>query len=137
MIWLFRIFRFFCSRAIDIQGLVGNVGGYIGLFLGYSFLQIPDFIILIVLRAKNWVERIQDGRDPNQTKTLKVMVHENLSASQGGSKRESNDDWEGNRLYVDINAHKELIARIEQLEKSAKSTQCTLMSLEWNRKPSQ
>ena len=112
------------------------MGGYIGLLLGYSFLQIPNFIILIVLRAKNWVERIQDGRDPNQTKTLKVMVHENLSASQGGSKRESNDDWEGNRLYVDINAHKELIARIEQLEKSAKSTQCTLMSLERNRKRS-
>ena len=35
-------------RAIDIQGLIGNVGGYIGLLLGYSFLQIPDFIILNV-----------------------------------------------------------------------------------------
>ena len=103
------------------------MGGYIGLFLGYSFLQIPDFIILIVLRAKSWLERIQDGKDTNQTKTLKVMVHENLSSSEGGSKRESNEDWDGNRLYVDINAHKELIARIEQLEKSAKSTQCTLM----------
>ena len=126
--------EFLLFRAIDIQGLIGNVGGYIGLLLGYSFLQIPNFIILIVLRAKNWVERIQDGRDPNQTKTLKVMVHENLSASQGGSKRESNDDWEGNRLYVDINAHKELIARIEQLEKSAKSTQCHY--IEQNRKGS-
>ena len=103
------------------------MGGYIGLFLGYSFLQIPDFIILIVLRAKSWVEQIQEGRDPNQTKTLKVMVHENLSASQGRSKRESNEDWEANRLYIDINAQKELIARIEQLEKSAKSTHCTLM----------
>ena len=106
------------------------MGGYIGLFLGYSFLQIPDFIILIVLRAKSWVKQIQEGRDPNQTKTLKVMVHENLSASQGGPKRESNEDWEANRLYIDINAQKEIIARIEQLEKSAKSTQCTLMSLE-------
>ena len=118
---------FLCFRAIDIQGLIGNVGGYIGLFLGYSFLQIPDFIILIVLRAKSWVEQIQEGRDPNQTRALKVMVHENLSASQGGSKRESNEDWEANRLYIDINAQKELIARIEQLEKSAKSTRCTLM----------
>ena len=127
--WLdyFWYAEFLFFRAIDIQGLIGNVGGYIGLFLGYSFLQIPDFIILIVLRAKSWVEQIQEGRDPNQTKTLKVMVHENLSASQGGSKRESNEDWEGNRLYIDINAQKELIARIEQLEKSAKSTHCTLM----------
>ena len=116
MIELFRIFRFFCSRAIDIQGLVGNVGGYIGLFLGYNFLQIPNLIILIVLRAKSWLEQIKKDRDQNKTKTLKIMVHENLPASQGGSKRESNEDWEGGRLYVDINAHNELIARIEQLE---------------------
>jgi hypothetical protein len=32
-------------RAIDIQALVGNAGGYIGLCVGYSFLQIPDLIL--------------------------------------------------------------------------------------------
>ena len=116
MIELFRIFRFFCSRAIDIQGLVGNVGGYIGLFLGYSFLQIPDVILFIVLRAKRWLEQIREGRDQNKTKTQKIMVHENMSASQGISKRESNKGCEGSRLCVDINAHNELIARIEHLE---------------------
>ena len=107
---------FLCFRAIDIQGLVGNVGGYIGLFLGYSFLQIPDSILFIVLRAKSWLEQSREGRDQNQTKTVKVIVHENMSASQGISKRESNKGWEGSRLYVDINAHNELIARIEHLE---------------------
>ena len=76
-----------------------------------------------MLRAKSWLERIHDGRDPNQTKVLKIIVHENLTVSQGGSKRESNEEWDGNRFYVDMNAHKELIARIEQLEKSAQSTQ--------------
>ena len=30
---------------MDIQTLVGNAGGYIGLFLGYSFLQIPQAIL--------------------------------------------------------------------------------------------
>ena len=33
----------FC-RAIDIQALIGNIGGYIGLCLGYCFLQIPDLM---------------------------------------------------------------------------------------------
>ena len=127
-------FEFLYFRAIDIQGLIGNVGGYIGLFLGYSFLQIPDFIIFIVLRAKRWLERIREGGDRNPTKTSKILVHESMSASQSRSKCESNEDWEGNIIYVDNNAHTKLIARIEQLEKSVKSTQCTLMSLKRNRK---
>ena len=29
---------------MNVQTLVGNAGGYIGLFLGYSFLQIPQAI---------------------------------------------------------------------------------------------
>ena len=41
-------------RAIGLQALVGNVGGYIGLFLGYSFLQIPDTILYIVSRLKKY-----------------------------------------------------------------------------------
>ena len=36
----------FCTnfREISFNGLIGTVGGYIGLFLGYSFLQITDLI---------------------------------------------------------------------------------------------
>ena len=136
MTGLFMILRYFCFRAIDIQGLIGNVGGYIGLCLGYSLLQLPDFILLIVLRAKSWLEKIREGQDQNQTKTVKLLTHEHMSASQGISKRESNKDWEESRLYVNRYAYNELIARIEQLEKSAKSTQCTLMSSEPNIKGS-
>ena len=31
-------------RALDEQSLFGNIGGYVGACLGYSFLQIPGFI---------------------------------------------------------------------------------------------
>ena len=106
------------------------------MFLGYSFLQIPDFIIFIVLRARRWLERIREGGERNQTKTSKILVHDTMSASQSRSKSESNEDWEGNRIYVDNNAHTKIIARIEQIENSVKSTQCTLMALERNRKGS-
>ena len=112
------------------------MGGYIGLLLGYSFLQIPDFIILNVLKTKGWFEQFREKRDQNQTRTLKITIHENISASQDRSERESNDGWERDQRYVDINSHKELIARIEQLEKSAKSQQCTLVSLERNKEGS-
>ena len=38
----------------DIESLVGNIGGYIGLFLGYSLINFPRFIItlLVVVRKK-------------------------------------------------------------------------------------
>ena len=36
---------FIIYRAIDLNALIGTIGGYIGLFLGYSFLQIPQAIL--------------------------------------------------------------------------------------------
>ena len=50
------------NRAIDIQSLIGTVGGYIGLFLGYSVLQIPIAIMAIVKRLKNWYSDLTAGR---------------------------------------------------------------------------
>ena len=38
-------------RAFDIQSLIGNSGGYLGLFTGYALLQLPS---LVVLMAK-WI----------------------------------------------------------------------------------
>ena len=32
------------TRKFDIESLIGNVGGYIGLFLGFSIWQLPDGI---------------------------------------------------------------------------------------------
>ena len=53
-------------RAIDIQGLIGNIGGYIGLCLGYSILQIPQFIVLILCKVKVYTSRFKDiiNKDP-------------------------------------------------------------------------
>ena len=44
----------FYLRAIDIQALIGTVGGYLGLFLGYSMLQIPIMMTLLIKRINNW-----------------------------------------------------------------------------------
>ena len=42
------------KRAIDIHSLVGYIGGYIGLFLGYSIIQIPDFLTVIIRRYRSY-----------------------------------------------------------------------------------
>ena len=34
-------------RAFGIESLVGNVGGYIGLFLGFSIIQLPAFCVFL------------------------------------------------------------------------------------------
>ena len=44
----------FHFRAIDIQALIGTIGGYIGLFLGYSVLQIPSMLALLICRTNKW-----------------------------------------------------------------------------------
>ena len=47
-----RLVSCFLHRAIDIQALIGNIGGYIGLCLGYSILQIPGFVLMIVSKIR-------------------------------------------------------------------------------------
>ena len=39
-------------RAYNFQNLVGNGGGYVGLFLGYSIVQLPSMIISVY----NWIQ---------------------------------------------------------------------------------
>ena len=44
-------------RAIDVQSLIGTVGGYIGLFLGYSLLEMPKKILAFLhkLKKRYWI----------------------------------------------------------------------------------
>ena len=48
------------KRAYDIWVLVGNVGGYIGLFLGYSLMMFPELLRMIILRfrIRNGIEQM-------------------------------------------------------------------------------
>ena len=40
------------TRAYNLSDLVGMVGGYIGLFMGYSLTQFPDFIRVFLFWIK-------------------------------------------------------------------------------------
>ena len=53
MIFVFACFQEFTqTKAIDWQELVGHVGGYVGLCLGYALLQIPSFLKALFGKCK-------------------------------------------------------------------------------------
>ena len=62
-------------RAIDAQALVGNIGGYIGLCLGYSFLQIPALILFIMRKLKKYYSALRHRR--HSIGPLHIDVQEN------------------------------------------------------------
>ena len=35
-------------RSFDIESLIGNAGGYLGLFTGYALLQLPNLVFLVL-----------------------------------------------------------------------------------------
>ena len=41
-------------RSYGLQDVVGDIGGYLGLFLGFSLLQIPDILIGIM----SWIDNL-------------------------------------------------------------------------------
>ena len=40
------------TRKFDIESLIGNVGGYIGLFLGFAIWQLPDAIDFLITKLR-------------------------------------------------------------------------------------
>ena len=56
------------SRMMNIDGWISNVGGFIGIFLGCSMLQIPEFLVFIMayIKAKN--KTLKKVRTENRNK---------------------------------------------------------------------
>ena len=61
---------------MDFNGLVGYIGSYIGLILGYSILQIPHLISLISRQLKKYLAKRQSDVDND---TTKIHVEEAIS----------------------------------------------------------
>ena len=61
-------------RAIDIEQLVGSIGGYIGLCLGFSIAQIPELIIYIVISAKKDCQKIKENANRIPMTGVRVVV---------------------------------------------------------------
>ena len=58
--WLIsRLFIRACNifRAIDVWQLIGNVGGYVGLCLGYCLLQVPEFLYQLLKKMMDYYNK--------------------------------------------------------------------------------
>ena len=51
------------SQAVDVHSLIGNIGGYVGLCLGYNFLQIPALITIVSRIFKKYFKSGEDTAD--------------------------------------------------------------------------
>lgn len=60
-------------KAIDVNGLIGYIGGYIGLILGYSFLQIPECIAMLLRMFKTDCSNYPKSQD----NSLPVFIKSN------------------------------------------------------------
>ena len=56
---------------MDLNGLVGYIGGYVGLILGYSLLQIPQLILLISRHLKKHAKK-QSSDEYNDTTQVNI-----------------------------------------------------------------
>ena len=52
-------------KAIDLNGLIGYIGGYVGLILGYNFLQMSDYIWDITNKCKDCLQKKSKVSQPN------------------------------------------------------------------------
>ena len=58
-------YSFLTIRAYSFQALLGTVGGYIGLILGYTVLHIPEFLASLIGLIKTIRNRVvKDSKEP-------------------------------------------------------------------------
>ena len=90
--------------------------------LGYSLLQIPDFIIVIFTRTKRWLSQIENRRNQNHTKVWTVKLNDKELTSKGISQKETNEfrDTKGNDVHTDAK-YEVMMKRIGQLERTMDS----------------
>ena len=49
------IVSIFTRREVDWLSLVGNIGGYVGICLGYCLVQLPDYISKLRISIKEYL----------------------------------------------------------------------------------
>ena len=62
-------------QKFDIQALIGNAGGYIGLFIGYALIGIPEVLKTLTNQIKSLFKRessvkimVQNSRNDTETR---------------------------------------------------------------------
>ena len=116
------LFIFQSNRAINGQALVGNIGGYLGLFLGYSILQLPGMIEIVAKKIKNWHLWMMISRD-NAVKEIlyPVTIGEDAFGEPSDTKKEKSGYLTSGNLME---------ARIRDIEQDIKNVTKTVSQIQ-------
>ena len=118
-------------RAYDLDNLYGNIGGYMGLFLGYAILNIPTMFFILYGRIKKKMLNSRPSKvQPTGKNKRKESLNHNLLLILGTTSIMMNT-LEANELQTnekenetDDNLHsfivKKLDARLRKLEEKLK-----------------
>ena len=109
-------------RAIGIEQLVGSIGGYVGLCLGFSIAQIPELIICMVIFTKKEYQKVIDKKNRILTTGVSVVV-ENTSTKDN----ETPITKQGSEDQTEIRTMNQM--KIESLEIKIEEALQTLLDL--------
>ena len=80
-------------RQYNFESLIGNAGGYLGLFLGYALLQLPACTVMAYSAARNVLEQMVDCKDKYASNEVN---------STGSKRAEQCKDFEQENFVKDI-----------------------------------
>ena len=113
-----KIIFYYACRAIDINGLIGIVGGYVGLFLGYSILQFPGSIAQLFPKLEKCRTRNHNHREKVGPNSLAENIPRNVPNNELPMKFEITRQDESNDLHSIKMQLNHLCEKIQKIEDS-------------------
>ena len=106
------------AKAYDIESFVGNAGGYLGLFLGYSLVCIPEWMVQMIFRVKKKQMSVVENRSENSENQISSMMINDIGNGKERTESEiildRNISKDLRELYTN---HKILESKLKDLEK--------------------
>ena len=102
-VFFYLIHYTFFYRSIDSNTLIGNIGGYIGICLGYNLLQAPALITTVLRLSKDYFKlqkffkrgnHVLDSRDTNESNS------NGPDAKQNKPKNDRRKNMRQNRIKI-------------------------------------
>ena len=79
-------------RSIDGHSLIGNIGGYIGLCLGYNLLQVPALLVFVLRILNEYCKSKNTVKNPNyNSKSLDTNEKNSNGQYENQNKPSDND----------------------------------------------
>ena len=122
----FHYFTYLNLRAINAQALVGNIGGYLGLFMGYSILQLPIIIHALTRKLKTWYSKLKSRDDPVANKLFLIRVRESPSSISHETENETENENFEPRVMLALEKLGERLSKIEEEIRTKKQCVCEI-----------